>query len=160
VTEPDETMSRISVGIELGQHGERDRARQLFTEVWEQIGPHGDPFYRCALAHSMADVQDDPAEELAWDLRALAAADLITEDRARQGGVADAGAGFYPSLHLNLGEAYRQLDDLPSARRHLELGQAAARVLGDDGYGAMIKRGLDGLALRLSTDRPTDRPTD
>lgn len=32
----------------------------------------------------MADVQDDVREELAWDLRALQAADLITDGRAAQ----------------------------------------------------------------------------
>jgi hypothetical protein len=59
-------------------------------------------------------------------------------------------AAFYPSLHLNLGEDYRKLGDLAIARRHLELGRAAAARLGDDPYGSMIRAGLDGLAERLS----------
>ncbi|GAA3651371.1 hypothetical protein GCM10022224_012830 [Nonomuraea antimicrobica] len=35
----------------------------------------------------MADVQDDVREELTWDLRALAAADLVTDERVARAGV-------------------------------------------------------------------------
>jgi len=63
VTQPDEMMTRIGHGIELSQGGHRDQARRLFAELWEQIGPQGDALLRCALAHSMADVQDDPHDE-------------------------------------------------------------------------------------------------
>lgn len=92
----------------------------------------------------MADVQDDPADELVWDLRALEAADLVTEVRARQ----DV-RGFYPSLHLNLGDVYPRLGDLELARAHVQLGQAALGALDDDGYAQMVKGGLDRLANRL-----------
>ncbi|MGI8753268.1 MAG: hypothetical protein ACR2MN_13305 [Acidimicrobiales bacterium] len=107
--EPDEIMVEIGEGIELGQAGERAGARQLFADLWATIGPDGDPIHRCALAHSIADVQDDPADELVWDLRALEAADLVTEVRARQAGVGSSVSGFYPSLHLNLGDVYHRL---------------------------------------------------
>ncbi|MEU2868830.1 hypothetical protein ABZ769_06435 [Streptomyces olivoreticuli] len=149
-TAPDAMMAEIGRGVGLGQSGERERARRLFAGLWEEIGPDGDALYRCALAHSMADVQDDVREELAWDLRALEAADLITDERARRAGVPSSVAAFYPSLHLNLAEAYRKLGDLDRARDHLERGQAAAGELGDDGYGKMIKDGLSRLADRLA----------
>jgi hypothetical protein len=151
MTEPDAMMVKIGHGIELGQSGDREAARRLFSDLWEEIGATGDPMHRCALAHSMADVQDDVHEELLWDLRALEAADLISDERARQAGVTSPVSGFYPSLHLNLGDAYRRLGDLDRARGHLERGHAAVGALGDDGYGQMIKQGLDRLASRLST---------
>jgi hypothetical protein len=100
----------------------------------------------------MADVQDDPREELAWDLRALAAADSVTDERAAAAGAKGPVAAFYPSLHLNLGEDHRKLGDAAAARHHLELGRAAASALRDDGYGAMVRSGLDGLAQRLSDE--------
>ncbi|MGQ0776481.1 MAG: hypothetical protein ACT4NY_18980 [Pseudonocardiales bacterium] len=59
----------------------------------------------------MADVQDDGHEELVWDLRALQAAGSVTDERARQAGLGGPVSGFYPSLHLNLGEVYRKLGD-------------------------------------------------
>jgi len=151
VGEPDATMTRIGQGIAFSQRGERDAARQLFAQVWIEIdGEHGDPLHRCALAHSMADVQDDVSEELVWDLRALAAADLITNERAAEAGVAGPVAGFYPSLHLNLAECYRRLGDRARAQQQLERGQAAVGSLSDDGYGRGIKSGLDRLADRLA----------
>jgi tetratricopeptide (TPR) repeat protein len=146
-------MKRVGEGIELSQSGHREAARCLFSEVWEQIGgERGDPFYRCALAHSMADVQDDVDNELCWDQRALQAADLLTDERVADAGVTSPVAGFYPSLHLNLGECYRKLGDYDQARRHLEAGLAAIDALPDDGYGRMISGGLERLAQRLRED--------
>lgn len=52
----------------------------------------------------MADVQDDVHEEPVWDLRALAAADLLIDARAARRGVVVSVAGFVPSPHLNPGE--------------------------------------------------------
>ncbi len=66
MSEPDETMVEIGKGIELGQAGERAGARQVFADLWATIGPGGDPFHRCVLAHSMADVTDNPEDELVW----------------------------------------------------------------------------------------------
>jgi hypothetical protein len=152
MTEPDATMTRIGKGIELNQHGERKAARAVFAQVWSDIGGEsGDPFHCCALAHSMADVQDDVHDELVWDLRALEAADLMTDERATHARATSPVADFYPSLHLNLAECYRKLGNLDVAREHLERGQAAAGSLGDDGYGQMIKGGLDRLAERLAS---------
>ncbi len=144
VSEPDSAMVEIGRGIELNQAGERAAAGQVFADLWARIGPGGDPLHRCALAHSMADVQDDPADELVWDRRALEAADLVTDEQAPQ----DV-RGFYPSLHLNLGDVYRRLGDLELARAHLELGWAAIGALDEDGYAQMVKGGLDRLADRL-----------
>jgi hypothetical protein len=147
---PDPTMSKIAEGIELAQRGEREKARVLFTSLWAAVGPNGDPFYLCSVAHSMADVQDAPEQELAWDLRALEAAELVTEERLDEAGVGGTVQALYPSLHLNLGDVYRRLGDFEQAEHHLMLGRAAAHVLGDDGYSRMIKGGLDRLAARLA----------
>ncbi|MGH3758205.1 hypothetical protein [Actinophytocola sp.] len=97
----------------------------------------------------MADVQDDVHEELVWDRRALAAADLLTDARVAQAGVTLPVAGLYPSLHLNLSECYRKLGDLGRAREHLRRAQATIGALGDDGYARMIKDGLAQQVERL-----------
>lgn len=151
MTEPDPVMAEIGRGIELSHSGEREAARELFAVLWGSVGVGGDAFHRCVLAHSMADVQDDPREELVWDLRALETADLISDERARQGGVAGPVASFYPSLHLNLGDVYRRLGNLDRARDHLARGRAAVGELRDDEYGRLIRGGLDLLAHQLST---------
>ena len=148
--EPDPVMTRIGEAIALGQQGQRDEARTAFAGIWAEIGDGGQPLHRLTLAHHMADVQEDPRDELSWDLLALEAAESVTDDAAAEAGATGPVAAFYPSLHLNLGEDYRKLGDLGEARRHLELGRESVSLLGDDPYGAMIKAGLDRLAERLS----------
>lgn len=150
MSEPDEVMTRLGEGMALSQRGERSAARVLFATLWEQVGPDGDPLHRCAISHWSADVQDDPKDELVWDLRALEAAGDVTQARADQAGVASPVAALYPSLHLNLGEVYRRMGEHGRAAKHLREGLDAVSALPDDGYGEMIRRGLNGLAERLA----------
>ncbi|GAA5059919.1 tetratricopeptide (TPR) repeat protein [Thermocatellispora tengchongensis] len=147
----DPTLTRIGQAVELHHHqGRREAARDLFAQIWDDIGgEQGDPLHVCVLAHSMADVQDDVHQELMWDLRALAAADLITDERVAQAGVTLSVAGLYPSLHLNLSECYRKLGDLDRAREHLQRARAEIGALGDDEYGRLIRGGLERLAEQL-----------
>jgi hypothetical protein len=58
-----------------------------------------------------------------------------------------------PSLHLNLGDGYLRQGRVDDARRQLRAGLAAVDTLGDDGYGDLVRRGLDDLAARLSASR-------
>jgi hypothetical protein len=151
ITDP--TIARIGQGVELHHHrGQPEAARHLFTQIWDEIGgEQGDPLHVCVLAHAMADVQDDVHQELLWDQRALAAADLLTDARTQQAGVTLPVAGLYPSLHLNLSECYRKLGDLGRAREHLQQAQAGIDALGDDEYAQLIKSGLDRLARLLAS---------
>jgi hypothetical protein len=148
----DPTMTRIGQGVELHHHqGQREAARELFAQIWDDIGgEQGDPLHVCVLAHSMADVQEDVHQELMWDLRALAAVGLITDERVAQAGVPLSVAGLYPSLHLNLSECYRKLGDLGRAREHLQQARAGIGALGDDDYGQLIRGGLERLAEQLA----------
>lgn len=149
ITDP--TIIRIGEAVQLGHQGEREAARLAFAEIWDEIGgERGDPLHRCTLAHAMADMQDDVREELVWDLRAMAAADLLTDERVAEAGVTLPVAGLYPSLHLNLSECYRKLGDLDRAREHLEQARATVGALGDDGYGQLIRNGLERIAEQLS----------
>ena len=149
---PDTVMERISAAVTAYGSGDRDGARQQLAEIWAEI-QSGDPLHRCFLAHYMADLQDDVRDELRWDLRALAAADDVTEERAQAfarqfNGALDVRA-LYPSLHLNLGDDYRRLGATAQAREHLALAQSCMHVLPDDGYGRMIRGGIANLAQRL-----------
>lgn len=151
--EPDEVLLRVNEGIELRQHGEHVAAGRLFLKLWQQIGGlGGDPFHRCAIAHSMADVCENVEEELAWDLRALDAADSLTDARAARGGVNGPVTAFYPSLHLNLAECYRKLGDAERALDHLVRGRNSLRELPEGEYSVMIGEAFDriGKTLRLA----------
>ncbi|MEU4834773.1 hypothetical protein [Streptosporangium sp. NPDC023615] len=147
----DPTMARIGQGVDLHhRQGRRDVARDVFARIWDDIGgEQGDPLHVCVLAHSMADVQDDVNEELMWDLRALAAVDLVTDEQVARAGVPLSVAGLYPSLHLNVSDCYRKLGDLDRAREHLRQARAGIGALGDDEYGKLIKGGLEQIAEQL-----------
>jgi len=148
ITDP--TLLRIGQAMQLGHQGEWEAAQLLFSEIWDEMGgEQGDPLHRCTLAHAMADVQDDVREELQWDQTALAAAGLLTDARLAQAGVSLPVTGLYPSLHLNLSECHRKLGDLDRAREHLQHARATISALGDDGYGQMIKNGLERMAELL-----------
>lgn len=94
-------------------------ARAMFAQFGSDMGGEsGDPFHRLRAGpldgrRSREDLHD----ELDWDLRALEAADPITDERAAQAGVTNPVAGFYPSLHLNMGECYRKFGDRDESPR-------------------------------------------
>src|SRR5687767_9141131 len=102
----DETMARIGAAVAQGP----DDARRLRAVLCADDGAR--PLHRVAVAHYLADLQSDPHDELAWDRRALAAADAVTDDRVDAAGIAAPVRAFYPSLHLNLGESFRKVGDL------------------------------------------------
>lgn len=155
MTEPDQIMQRFGEGLAASQGGDRDLARTTFSVLWAEVGEGGDPLHRCAIAHAMADVQDDLHDELAWDLRALAAAEGLTDERVQSAGVQGTARSFQPSLHLNLADVYRRLGRPVEARRHVEAGFATVDALGDDGYGAMIRDGLSRIEGQLDEVTPS-----
>ncbi|GGS20926.1 hypothetical protein GCM10010269_69810 [Streptomyces humidus] len=73
-TTTDTLLTRIGQVVMLHHGGDREEARRRLLDLWTEIGEEGDPLHRCTLAHYLADTQDDPSDELAWDLRALTAA--------------------------------------------------------------------------------------
>lgn len=122
----DELMDRIAAAIGQLHAGDRATARASFGAIWRDMGIDPDPFHVCTLSHYMADVQDDIESELEWDLRALNAADQVTDGRAKQHHVSLSIMSFYPSLHLNIGDAFFRLGNLDRADEHV---RAAAEAL-------------------------------
>lgn len=146
----DAVMTRIGQAVMLLHGGDREEARNRFGVLWTEIGETGDPLHRCTLAHYMADTQDDPGDELAWDLRALTVADGIGGgERSVRGGGGPAVRAFYPALHLNLAADYMKLRRPDAARRHLDRAREAADTLGECGYGQGVRAGIDRLERRL-----------
>lgn len=151
----DPVMDRITAAVERSRSGDRSGARADFATLWGEIGPDGDPFHRCTLAHFAADVQDDPHEELAWDRHALEAAREVTDARVKEYHPQLAIEGFFPSLHLGLAEDLRGLGHLEEARAHLDAAHAGLGALPDGGYGDMVRGGLERVASLLDADDPT-----
>ncbi|MDX3855281.1 hypothetical protein [Streptomyces sp. AK02-01A] len=147
----DAVMTRIGQAVMLLHGGDREEARNRFGELWTEICEAGDALHRCTLAHYMADTQDDPGDELAWDLRALTAADGLDKSGEGPARSKDSPAvrAFYPSLHLNLAADYAKLQRPDAARLHLDRARDAADVLGEDGCGHGVRAGIDRLERRL-----------
>ncbi|MEV5277751.1 hypothetical protein [Streptomyces sp. NPDC051994] len=147
----DIVMTRIGQAMMLLHGGDREEARNRFGDLWAEIGEHGDPLHRCTLAHYLADAQDDPGDELAWDLRALAAADGLSQERLEEHHASLAVRAFYPSLHLNLAADYLKLHRPAEARLHLDRAHVSLDALSDDAYGKGIREALGRLERQLDT---------
>ena len=151
---PDLTMDALGTAVTRGRTGETEAARRELLALWERIGAAGDAFHRCTLAHYLADLHDDPAESLVWDVRALDAADALTDDRAREHHDTLRVAGFYPSLHLNLADGFRRLGSFRSAAEHLDLAESHLPALPDGPYGDTIRTAVHEVRQAIA-DRDT-----
>ncbi|MEV6364269.1 hypothetical protein [Nocardia asteroides] len=158
-TTTDPVMARITQGVTDFRAGDPDGARTTLLAIWSEIGVAGDPLHRCTLAHYLADCHDDPAEALVWDIRALDAADALTDARAQRYHASLHVAGFYPSLHLNLADNFRRLGAFPAATRHLDAARDSLGALADDAYGAMIGTAVTEIAAMIAAGDSTRRPT-
>lgn len=146
---PDAVLTRIGQVVMLHHAGDREEARHRFLGLWAEIGENGDPLHRCTLAHYLADTQDDPEDELAWDLRALTAADEAADDRLAGYEGSLAARALYPSLHLNLAADYARLGRTDAARSHLRRARGAALTLADDRYGEGVRAAIGRLEILL-----------
>ncbi|MEU8968267.1 hypothetical protein AB0D11_03145 [Streptomyces monashensis] len=146
---PDAVLTRIGQVVMLHHGGDREEARTRFLALWAEIGESGDPLHRCTLAHYLADTQDDAGDELAWDLRALSAAEELADGGDGADGEPAGVRGFLPSLHLNLAADYVKLGRAEAARTHVRRARRAAGALSDDRYGDGVRAAITRLELRL-----------
>ena len=141
------TWTEITAAVTTALGGDKDAGRQALLACWEDTLPD-EHAYRCILAHYLADTATDLDAEISWDEAALAEhAGVKDEDLAPLG--IPAARGFAPSLHLNLGDGYLRRGESERARGHLERGLAGTEELGSEGYGAMIRSGLQNLGTRI-----------
>ncbi|HIW91036.1 MAG TPA: hypothetical protein H9870_05165 [Candidatus Corynebacterium avicola] len=153
---PDPTMEAISRAILLGRDGDTESARRDLLSIWSQIGVTGDPFHRCTLAHYLADLYENPAEALIWDVRALDAAGALTDERAQQHHASLQVVGFYPSLYLNIADNLRRLSAFDAATEHINNAGQHASALSEDTYGDTIRTAISEVAQAIE-NRDTER---
>jgi len=145
----DPTLDRILAALADQAVAGREAARATLEAIAVEVGETGDALHRCLLGHYLADLQNDAAEELGWDLRALAAAAGLSDARLKTFHASLSVAGFMPSLQLNVAESYQRIGNAEAARRHLGFAEAALPALPEDGYGKMIRAGVARLHGRL-----------
>lgn len=130
--------------------GNKPEGKRLLAQCWNSSS-EDDHAQRCVLAHYLADVQDDLDAEIGWDETALHEHGFLAEGDLKAVGIPSV-EGMLPSLHLNLGDGYLRRGRVGEARQQQQAGQAQAGHLSADGYGAMIRSGLDNLGLRISAE--------
>ncbi|WP_306214762.1 hypothetical protein [Actinoplanes sp. RD1] len=150
----DDIMTAVATALAQGQAGNRAGARTALRELWDR--PDADALHRCTIAHCLADLQESVADELAWDQRALAAADALTDERAQRQDARWTVQALLPSLHINIADAYRRSGRFAEARPHLTDAVAATGALPDDEYGATILLGID--KVRAALDAGSTAP--
>ncbi|WP_040809262.1 hypothetical protein [Nocardia concava] len=159
MTAVDKTMIAINDAVTLGRQGDTAAARERLTALWATIGAGGDPLHRVSLAHFLADLEEHAADALTWDIRALDAADSLTDERAQAHHAGLSVRGFYPSLHLNLADNYRRLGAFETARRHLDSARASLVDLAEDGYGMGVRAGIANVEAALADNSTEPLPT-
>jgi rifampin ADP-ribosylating transferase len=118
-------------GIETEYSGDPEKAGDLYRQAWEQATCSIELF---TAAHYLARVQQDVGEGLRWNLVALEQAKRIEEQDV---------AEVYPSLYLNVASSYEKLGDIQRAKEYYSLADTATIALPDDGYGNMIRKGIN-----------------
>lgn len=151
-TVTDWTDITAAIGTTLA--GEREAGREELLACWDALRDD-EAAQRCVLAHYLADLEDSLDAETAWDERALVAYQQVAELDLAPIGIPSA-RGLAQSLHLNLGDGYLRQGRLDMARRHLDAGLATVAALSDDGYGAMIRAGIERLSTRVATAERRD----
>lgn len=113
--DPDNPVVMLcSQGMQAEAEDRDADARLLFQQAWESAQ---DDYEACVAAHYLARHQPTPQETLRWNQECLTRADRVADARVEC---------FYASLHLNMAQAYRDLEASDHAREHFEL--AAGRI--------------------------------
>ncbi|HEY1053841.1 MAG TPA: rRNA adenine methyltransferase [Emticicia sp.] len=117
-------------GMMLEGKGKKEEAFRLFQQAWDEAA---NDFEKFTAAHYVARHQASIADKLKWDETALQHALNINDDSVK---------ATYPSLYLNIGKCYEDLNDFENARKNYQLALSFTDLLPDEGYGKMIKGGI------------------
>jgi tetratricopeptide (TPR) repeat protein len=127
-------------GMELEGQGKLAEAAKHFEKAWDDATTD---FEKFTAAHYVARHQKSIADKLKWDKTALTHALNITDESIKE---------TLPSLYLNIGKCYEDLNHLENAKSNYQAALSFSIYLPDDGYGNMIKGGID-KGLSRTTNR-------
>ncbi len=124
-------VQRCAKGMSLEGEAKTGEAYHQFQQAWNEAS---NDFEKFVAAHYMARHQNSVREKLKWDETALQHAIKIGEDSMKS---------HYPSLYLNIAKCHEDLGDSELAYLNYRKALTFADSLPGDGYGKMIKTGID-----------------
>ena len=127
-------------GMEMEATQNSGQAKILFLQAWSEAS---NDFEKFTAAHYVARHQESVQEKLKWDEIALSFALRIKDDNMKAN---------YPSLYLNIAKCYEDLKDFANARKNYNLALSYVEYLPGNGYGKMIKSGIENGIERLSVN--------
>lgn len=100
-----QVRSLLERGRTLNSSKQQDRGRAVFVSAWVEAGAIGAEFHAVDAAH-MLGIIEPPAEAMAWNRKAIAAAEAAKSERAR---------GWLGSLYNNVGWTLHDQGDYAGA---------------------------------------------
>src|SRR5581483_972658 len=125
-------------GMSLEGEGKHAEAAKLFHKAWADAK---DDLEKFTAAHYVARHQSDVSAKLTWDETALYFALRIKNEEIK---------GSLPSLYLNIARCHEDLHDWGNALKNYELALEYAQFLPNNGYGDMIRAGIENGMKRIS----------
>ena len=120
----------------MQKEGTPSEAKRCFQGAWAL---RKDDVDATIAAHYLARHQATPEETLAWNRLALEHALAVRDERVHS---------FMASLHLNVGDSLLAMGDVAGAREALGGARESVFLLPDDGYRALVSRGIERLGER------------
>lgn len=110
--------------------GAREMAGAHYQAAWDD---RQSPFEGCVAAHYLARIQPTAEACLHWNQVALQEAESAQPEEVLT---------FWPSLYLNLGQAYANLRQSAAAQTAFRQAWKATFALPDTAYGEMLRGGI------------------
>jgi tetratricopeptide (TPR) repeat protein len=134
-------LQHCAEGMAAEGEGRIDEAKRLFEQAWSEAVTD---LEKATAAHYVARHQNSVAGKLKWDLTALEFGLRLPDDQAK---------ALLPSLHLNVAKCHEDLEQPTHALAHYKQAQVYAAYLPDDGYGRMIRAGIEAGVERVDRSR-------
>jgi tetratricopeptide (TPR) repeat protein len=128
-------------GMQAEAEGKIEHAHSLFRQAWDIAENDFEAF---TAAHYLARNQKDPKDVLKWNLESLARANKIADESMN---------ASYPSLYLNIGKSYEQLNDVKEANKNYQFAADYSSFLPPGKYSDMIKSGIATALTRTGSDK-------
>lgn len=136
-------VSLCTKGMALEAKGAYKDAFTVFEKAWLLAS---DNFEKFIAAHYLARVQNGVEKKLEWDRRALLLARKVRNAQVRSS---------YPSLYLNIGKCYEDLNNFKEAQKHYQRALYFCKYLPpESSYSKLTINGVNHALERMKTYQP------